>query len=284
MLHAQTNATLLDEVFLDEFLEHDIKVGVSLDGNPLTHDANRYRPGGGGSYADVASGLRLLGTARYRHLFAGLLCVIDHRSDPVMTYEHLLAHEPPVIDFLLPHANWSNPPRRAPDDPPEPYADWLIEIFDHWYSAPRRATSIRLFEEIIRGILGQPSRTETVGLSPATHIVVETDGTIEQADALKSTYHGAASTGLHVWDDPFDAALLEPHVIAQQIGAEALAPTCRGCEVRDVCGGGHYPHRYHRGSGFRNPSVYCADLAALIRHVRDRVRRDLVPIRTPAAG
>jgi uncharacterized protein len=42
-----------------------------------------------------------------------------------------------------------------------------------------------------------------------------------------------------------------------------------------TCGGGLYPHRYRSGSGFRHPSVYCADLMRLITHVRDRVGADL---------
>ena len=47
-----------------------------------------------------------------------------------------------------------------------------------------------------------------------------------------------------------------------------------------ICGGGLYPHRYRAGSGFRHPSVYCADLLRLITHVRDRVRGDLAPFST----
>jgi uncharacterized protein len=42
-----------------------------------------------------------------------------------------------------------------------------------------------------------------------------------------------------------------------------------------VCGGGHYPHRYHQDNGFRNASVYCPDLSRLIRHIDARVRADL---------
>jgi uncharacterized protein len=38
-----------------------------------------------------------------------------------------------------------------------------------------------------------------------------------------------------------------------------------------VCGGGNYAHRYRADVGFRNPSVYCADLYRLIRHVAERI-------------
>jgi uncharacterized protein len=148
-------------------------------------------------------------------------------------------------------------------------------VFNRWYGAPSRETRIRFFEEIMHLLLGGRSGTEAVGLTPTSLIVVETDGSIEQTDSLKSVRQGAAGTGLHVVSDPFDAALRLPTIAARQIGVTALAPECQSCRVRDACGAGLYPHRYRPGTGFRNPSVYCADLYALILHIRDRLSTDL---------
>ena len=67
------------------------------------------------------------------------------------------------------------------------------------------------------------SATEAIGLTPATVVVVETDGAIEQADDLKSAYAGAGAAGLHIARDAFDAALRTPHSVARQLGTEALA-------------------------------------------------------------
>ena len=105
--------------------------------------------------------------------------------------------------------------------------------------------------------------------------MVETDGVIKQLDSLSSAYPGAADTGRHVTTDPFDAALDHPTTVARQIGAAALPATCQACPVMRICGGGLYPHRYRSGTGFRNPSVYCADLLRLITHIRDRVASDI---------
>jgi len=119
------------------------------------------------------------------------------------------------------------------------------------------------------------SSGETVGLAPARMAVIETDGSIEQVDTLKAAYHGAAMTGLHVTRDSFDAALLLPGVVARQLGVMALTVQCRACPIHRVCGAGHYPHRYRRGTGFANPSVYCPDLTRVISHVRDVVQADV---------
>ena len=58
-----------------------------------------------------------------------------------------------------------------------------------------------------------------------------------------------------------------PGIAAREQGIAGLCQTCRECPVVGSCGGGLYTHRYRTGSGFDNPSVYCADLLALISHV-----------------
>ncbi|MEV5710604.1 FxsB family cyclophane-forming radical SAM/SPASM peptide maturase [Actinoallomurus sp. NPDC052274] len=275
-VRVQTNALRLNAGFLRLFDELDVAVSVSLDGDEEAHDRHRRRTDGRGSHAAVKAGLALLTDGPYRHLFAGLLSTIDLRNPPVRTYEALLAWGPPQIDFLLPHGNWSTPPPgRVPDGPDTPYADWLIAAFDRWYDAPRQETRVRTFGEIMQLLLGGASTTESIGLSPVAVIVIETDGAMEQISALKSAFPGAPATGLHVERDSFDAALLLPSVAARQIGLDALAPACRSCAVRRVCGAGLYAHRYRAGAGFANPSVYCPDLFRLIAHIRGRVQAGL---------
>lgn len=270
----QTNGLLLDEQFLELFEELGVTVGLSIDGYAGMHNLHRHRPGGGGSYEMAAAAAALI-SAR-PGLFGGILAVIDPRGDPVRAYESLLAFSPPVIDLLLPHGTWSAPPpRRLARDLGTPYGDWLIEVFDRWYPAVAKETSIRLFEEIISLLLGGSSRTEEIGLSPVTVVTIESDGAIEESDLLKVAYPRAGATGLHLARDQFDSVLLTPGTAARQRGFQALAARCKACPVARVCGGGLYAHRYRAGHGFDNPSVYCPDLYRLITHIRGRVVADL---------
>ena len=270
----QTNAVGLDDSYLRLFRELGVRVGVSLDGAADGHNRHRRFASGRGSYAAVSAALDRLRQDRYRDLFAGLLCTVDLRNEPVATYEALAAFDPPRIDFLLPHGTWDTPPPgRNPDPADTPYGDWLIAIFDHWYSAPK--VGVRLLEEIMRLIWDGTSSGEAVGLSPARMVVIETDGSIEQVDTLKAVSQGAAATGLHVTHDRLDAALLLPGVVARQLGDIALGAQCRGCPIHRVCGGGMYTHRYRSGTGFANPSVYCPDLMRLIGHVAEVMRADV---------
>lgn len=268
----QTNGTLLRRPMLEVLSGLGISVGVSLDGDAEATARYRRYANGRNSFDDVAAGLCLLGSAEFRDIYSGILCTIDVENDPVATYEALLKFEPPALDLLLPHANWSCPP------PGSGYADWLIEVFERWYSAPVQRTRIRLFAEVIQLVLGRPAAVEGLSLQPSTLLVIDTDGAVKQLDSLSSTYPAAAETGLNVFDDSFDAALDHPTTVARQIGAAALSPQCLACPVMRICGGGLYPHRYRSGEGFRNPSVYCADLQQLIGHIGDRVMADVARI------
>jgi uncharacterized protein len=266
----QTNAVGLSEAYLDLFDELDIRIGVSLDGDALAHDRHRRFASGRGSYAAVAAALTRLREQR-PHLFSGLLCTIDLRNDPIATYEALLAFDPPKIDFLLPHGTWARPPpARVPDPGQTPYGDWLATIFDRWY--PHPPTGVRLFEQIMQLLLGKTVDSETVGLSPARMVVIETDGSVEQTDTLKAAYAGAAQTGLHLRSHSLDEALAQPAIVARQLGERALSAQCRACPLMRVCGGGLYTHRYREDNGFANPSVYCPDLIRLITHIGSRMR------------
>jgi uncharacterized protein len=268
MIGTQTNGVLLDEQMLAMLAARRVGVGVSLDGLAADHDRRRRHRSGAGSFAAAERALALLRSDAYRSSYAGLLCTVDPRTDPVATYEALVSYEPPAIDLLLPHATWAAPPAGG-------YADWLIAVFDRWYAAGSRETSIRLFEEIISLVLGGPSRSDQVGLSPVAVAVIESDGAIEQVDSLKSAYPGACATGLNVVSHTFDEALQHPGIVARQIGRAALADGCLACPVHTICGAGHYAHRYRPGTGFRNPSVYCTDLRRLIGHIGRRVTGDL---------
>lgn len=273
-LGMQTNGVRLDEPTVAMLVRHGIRAGVSVDGVRADHDRHRRMPNGRGSFTAVERALTLLRRPENRAAYAGVLCTVAPDTDPIGCYEQLLAFEPPAIDLLLPHANWENPPWCPDGASATPYADWLIAVFDRWY-AEQSPTRVRLFEDAISLVLGGGSRSEQLGLSPSGVVVIESDGAIEQVDALKSAYEGACATGLSVLHDALDDALDDPGIVARQIGRAALADECLACPAVAFCGGGHYAHRYRRDIGFRAPSVYCADLRKLVRHVYDRVSADV---------
>ncbi|MFD9303586.1 radical SAM/SPASM protein FxsB, inactivated metallohydrolase extension form [Streptomyces sp. NPDC060048] len=288
-LRIHTNGLQLGTRYLDLFAEFGVKVSVSLDGDRAANDRHRRFADGRTSHPLVLAAVDLLRTDPYRHLYQGLLCTVDVANDPVAVLDALVELAPPRVDFLLPHATWQTPPVR-PDDAPDAYARWLLRVFDHW-ERRGRPVPVRLFDSLFSTLGGGPSLTESLGLAPTDLVVVETDGTLEQVDSLKSAFEGAAATGFNVFDHAFDLVASHPGVRARQLGLAGVSGTCRRCPVVRSCGGGLYTHRYKpdpadpAGDGsFDHPSVYCTDLRELVDGVAGRtsVRASAPELSDPA--
>ncbi|MEV0170155.1 FxsB family cyclophane-forming radical SAM/SPASM peptide maturase [Streptomyces sp. NPDC050803] len=278
-LHIQTNASLLDHAFLEVFRRYGITVGVSVDGTAESHDRRRPDRRGRGTYAEVTRALSLLRGPRYRPLYRGLLCVVDIEADPVATYEALLAHEPPAIGLLLPLATWQFPPYRPAGAGAAPYGRWLAAVFDRWFGAARRETSVRLFDSLLDLHLGGTSTSEMWGPYGADVVVIQPSGRIDYNDVLKTVSTQAARSPLHIGAHDFDRAAADPGFAAERAGPPGLCRQCRSCPVVDVCGGGLRAHRHHPDNGFDNPSCYCEDLRFLIDHVREQLAHGVSSLR-----
>lgn len=275
-LRIHTNGVRLDDAFCELFRKYEVKVGVSLDGDKASNDLHRRFANGASSYPHVQRALALL-RGEYRDVYSGVLCTIDIRNDPAAVYEAVKAADPPRADFLLPHATHSVPPLRLDQDRTE-YADWLLKIYDLWVR-DGRPFGIRTFDSVRAALRGLPSGTESLGLEPVDLVVVEADGTLEQVDSLKVTHDGAPETGFDVFANSFDEAAAHPGFVARQGGLADLCETCRACPVVGVCGGGLRTHRYKAPDAadlnaardpFNHPSVFCADLKALIMDIKTR--------------
>lgn len=266
----QTNGTLLSESWLDLFEEFAVTVGVSLDGPPHANDRHRLNHASRSSAASAERGVQLLRTRP--HLFAGLLAVVDLANDPVEVHDYLAAYEPPVIDFNLPHATHDAPPPRNNPALPE-YGMWMSRVYDAWLARPQHRHTVRLLEDVAALSAGVRGSVETLGLAPPATLVIESDGSLEGVDTLRSVEEGASWLGLDVFHATLDEAALHPKLSHRQYGKDVLAEQCRSCPLVEVCGGGYLPHRFSSARGYDNPSVYCADLDHLIRHVQRSLLR-----------
>jgi radical SAM protein with 4Fe4S-binding SPASM domain len=203
--------------------------------------------------------------------------VIDPETDAETVTDYLLSFEPIGIDFLLPLDNHDRRPAGKESLDATPYGDWLVRAYDRWMSRPN-STRIRIFQSIINMMCGGFSLVESIGLRPVDLIVVESNGEIQAVDSLKTTFQGATELGFHIDRDSFDTVAAHFGVRSRQLGALSLSKQCRQCELVDICGGGYLPHRYSADRGFDNPSVYCADLKVIIRHINAEISAAVSPI------
>jgi len=174
----QTNGTLLTPEWCALLGKLDIHIGISLDGTPESNDMHRIDHAGRGSYKHIIKGIRIAQKSEELPNRPGLLSVINIKSDPAAVFEHFKSINPNNIDFLLPDANYENPPYESANELQgkweTPYADWLIGIFERWFNE-KRIFGITIFESFIRIILGNTAGSEVVGNANKEQLVIETD-------------------------------------------------------------------------------------------------------------
>jgi uncharacterized protein len=267
-LGIQTNGTRLNGEWLAVLGEHGVQVGVSLDGPAAINDAFRVDRRGRGSHGAVQSGIERL---REAGLPFGILSVVQPGADPLPIHRHFVELGCASISYLLPSYTHDTIGSLRDEHGPTPCADFLIPIFDDWWRDCSFEVSIREFWNFGRLIMGGTSQVDTIGNPPLGYTCIETDGSMQGLDKLRSCEDGLSEIGLNVYEadfaeitsaSPFHAAIME---------GLPLPTGCRSCPERETCAGGHLPNRYSRARGFDNPSVWCADLLALFAHIRMRM-------------
>ena len=151
----QTNGTLISQEWVNFFKANDFHVGVSLDGPPEVHSANRIFRNGQGSFEQVMRGIRLL---RENGVKFGVLAVI--------TKETVRLGAKRFLDFFIENGIFSigilrqRPALnigRTDALPREEFEKFAIELFDYWYSLDDPRIRIRGFDAILNSILGTRS-------------------------------------------------------------------------------------------------------------------------------
>ncbi len=267
-LSVQTNGTRLDREWAETLLEHDVEVGVSLDGPKEVNDAARVDHGGRGSHDSVVEGIAALGDAGVPF---GILSVVQLGADPLRIHRHFIELGARSVAYLLPSYTHDTigPVRKRYGS--TPCADYLIPIFDEWWDSGTTEVSIREFWEIGRVIMGGLTELDSIGNPPIRFVSVETDGSMHGLDKLRACEDGMTRTALNVHDSDFHDIAERDSLHAAIMEGVPLPTGCRACPERSTCAGGLVAHRYSHEAGFDNPSVWCADLLAIFAHIRARL-------------
>jgi uncharacterized protein len=213
------------------------------------------------------NGIRHL-RVRAPELLSSVLQVINPAVDPIEAIRFLEGLDIPRADLLFPDLNHSS--MASARFVPGALGAWLVKAFDYWCERTE-SIQIRLFEVIAGLLWGVGRGTDLLGADAPGTLVIETDGSYEVHDGLKTTFDGAGRTAMSLTSNPIADADRLPLVRAFQAKATAACAQCISCDLFSICGGGSPIHRYKEGVGFALPSVYCVDLDMLIRHIASRL-------------
>jgi uncharacterized protein len=205
-----------------------------------------------------------------------VLTVANPEVPGIEVYEHLLDIGVRRMDFLWPDYHHERPPPW----PPGTLTRYYVDLFDAWYEAGDPSVNIRWFETPLEMLVGAQPRVDALGPQPLAEVVVETDGSLEPLDVLRTCGDGMTRLGLNVLTHNIED-LRATELFQQCLHNQELLPEeCHHCPAYRICGGGYMPHRW--GRGFRNPSVYSTDLLNIIRHIHDRVSAELEAASVPS--
>lgn len=251
----QTNATLIDEEWIDLLDEFGPSVGVSIDGPPEYHDAYRVDHRGRGTHRQTVEGVRMLTAAARAGRIppVAALCVIDPTRSARVIYRHVVDDlEVNLLDFLLPDGGWDS----VDSAYVQAVGDYLSEGLGEWLADDNPGVDIRLFGDIVRYALFSGGR-----VPPSVFVVgVSSDGSIGPDDVYRTVLphlFAEDNVSLKVQSSSLadyrrvyhDGILSELHT--------AVPIQCRSCRWSPHCGGGHGGNRFSAEDGFRRQSVYC---------------------------
>jgi len=276
----QTNGVLISEPILDICADQNVTLSVSLDGPAEVHDRFRVDLRDRATHASVVKGIEAL--KRHpagAHLFSGVLAVVDPRSSAEDVYAYFKGFGVPSVDFLYRDGNHTDLPHGKTSPSSTEYGRWITTILDLYVADPE-PFRIRVLDDMMKLLLGGVGVKEGVGLTDYGILVIDTDGSVKKNDTLKSSplgdsFDSAWKTGVHSLADIAASPAFQSYHLAQR----PTSTICLECALLKVCGGGMLTHRFKHGSGYDNPTVFCADQQMLIARMKEHIGAVLHPAR-----
>jgi uncharacterized protein len=282
----QTNGILIDDRWGAFLAEHDVLVGLSIDGPAELHDKYRRDRGNGPTFDAVMRGLGVLEKHGVRF---NTLTVVqrDNASHPLEVYSFLKSIDSRYMQFIpivervaaAPDADGlrlvaPDAPDRARVSPwsvePGQYGEFLCAIFDEWVRRDVASYYVQAFDVALEAWCGLPSSLCVFAETCGRAVAVEHNGDVYSCDHYVYPTHRIGHLvrdGLaNVVDAPFQLKFGRDK-------RDALPEDCLECDVRFACNGECPKHRFARArDGSLALNYLCAGYKRFFHHVDPYMR------------
>lgn len=257
-----TNAALIDEDWVKLLREFDVAVAVSIDGPPQIHDRRRVTRAGAPTWRQTVAG--------YLELCrGGLQPTIIGVCDPTARPDEILDH---YFDDLGATFCDVLPPEFDHDAAVVPIHQFYCGLFDHWYNRySASGTQVRILTGFIRGLLGLPARTESIGFGATSIVCLTPRGDLEPHDTLRISGNERVRSSCNVLENELTDVFTDETWVGVREASLDLCATCRACRYAYACGGGHIAQRWSSANKYNNVSVYCSDYQVILDHIASRI-------------
>ena len=274
--HIQTNATLINDEWCEFFVEHDVRIGLSIDG-PREATGQRVLRGGAAAYDRIRNGIE---TLRRNGLSFAALCVVSQPAPGVAAelYDFFLDLGATVLGINVEEQEGVNVRPNAHQD--EAVRAFWAELTAAWRRDPR--VEVREVEWALR-YAGAALAGDADTLLPRRHDPIPTIGQDGRVVLLSPELAGFTSE--HYGD--FASGSVLEQGLAEMVATAAQTPSgwiaeflagveaCRGsCPYFGFCGGAHAANRFFEQGRFdgtetrhcRNSKIFL--LEGVLDHAR----------------
>jgi uncharacterized protein len=286
----QTNGTTLDDDWCAFFKEHNVLVGISVDGPRALHDAYRVNKGGSGTFDQVMRGLDFL---KKHSVDFNILCTIHaaNQDYPLEVYRFFrdgldaeFMQFIPIVERataeMLPLANegWSE---RADGGRPlytltgnlvtersvqaEKFGQFLSVIFDEWVKRDVGQVFVQHFDSALANWVGAPGAVCVFNETCGGALAIEHNGDLYSCDHyVEPDYKLGNITETHMIE-----LITSPEQLKfGRDKRDTLPRYCRDCEVKFACHGGCPKNRFIKTpDGEPGLNYLCAGYKTFFNHI-----------------
>lgn len=258
----QTNATLIDLDWCAFFKEHDVRLGVSVDGPAFLHDRCRRTRRGDGTHQRVMEGIRLL----QRHLvpFSVITVLTEQSLDyPDELYDFYCQERIERVGFNIEEIEGPNRSSSLQGDGvPQRFARFLSRFFDLVQGGtwPMDVREFGIASALKSGLPpGPPHTQETV---PFAILNVDCEGRFSTFSpellGMSSAQYGDFYLG-RVQEQTFDSILASDKFRSIEREVAAGIRLCQEtCSYFAWCGGGAPANKYFENGSFDSTeTLFC---------------------------
>jgi uncharacterized protein len=286
----QTNGIALDDEWCAFLKEHDVLVGLSIDGPREIHDRNRVTRGGKGTFDLVLKGWQHL---RKHGVDFNILCTVNaanqHHGRRVYQFfrdelEATWMQFIPIVERATPETiqlanlGWRERPQEKRllytqagslvterTVGGEQYGRFLVDIFEEWVRRDVGKVYVQLFDVTLEAYFGRYRlciHAPTCGYGPA----LEYNGDVYSCDHfVEPSYKLGNIHETHLLD-------LVASPAQRKFGLDkrdTLTAQCRECDVRALCNGGCPKDRFALAKdGEPGQNYLCEGLYQFFNHTR----------------
>lgn len=270
--HIQTNATLINNEFIDLFKEFDIKIGTSLDGPASINDQTRVFKNGKETFSIIFKNLQKLKRA---NIEAGCLLTLSKVSIKNIKLIYTFFKKNHISFNVRSTFKTRYPISKKLLITSQEYAKAVCDLFDLWFNDSEVplflnkdfAIAVAQFIKPIEGM-----GVCTFGKNCAKYFIYFDleEGSLWPCATLhkeKEFFYG------NIQKDSLVNILNSPKVKRLQRSWEILLKTdCKNCEFAQWCYGGCGSRAYRYYGNYFKKDYFCEAYKILFRHIYERIK------------